>query len=233
MEKTRVKLVVAVAAGLSLAVAVGASGAVAVSRALDGSKSSQAVIDEAAKELGVEPSALSDALRNALKNRVDEAVEAGRLTEEQGARLKERIDSGEVPLLGLGHRGPGKGMGRLGHYHFGKLDAAARYLELSREELREELAGGKTLAEIATAEGKSVDGLVDALVASAEKKIDAAVTAGRLTEERAAELKADLRSRITALVDRELRPRRLGHRFGRGPGHGSFHGPPAFRGSRA
>jgi polyhydroxyalkanoate synthesis regulator phasin len=233
MEKTRVKLVVAVAAGLSLAVAVGASGAVAVSRALDGSKSSQAVIDEAAEELGVEPSALSDALRNALKNRVDEAIEAGRLTEEQGARLKERIDSGEMPLLGLGHRGPGKGMGRLGHFHFGRLDAAARYLELSREELREQLAGGKTLAEIATAEGKSVDGLVDALVASAEKKIDTAVTAGRLTEERAAELKADLRSRITALVDRELRPRGLGHRFGRGPGHGSFHGPPAFRGSRA
>lgn len=35
---------------------------------------------------------------------------------------------------------------------------------LTKAELREQLAVGKTLAEIAKAEGKSVDGLVQALV---------------------------------------------------------------------
>ena len=61
----------------------GAGGAIAASDALSPEDRSQAVIDDAAKQLGVEPSALSDALKHALENRIDEAVEAGRLTEEQ------------------------------------------------------------------------------------------------------------------------------------------------------
>jgi hypothetical protein len=60
---------------------------------------SQAVIDDAAERLGVEPSELSDALKEALKSRVDAAVDAGRLTEAQGEALKERIDEGQTPLL--------------------------------------------------------------------------------------------------------------------------------------
>ncbi|HSI98364.1 MAG TPA: hypothetical protein VK926_08375 [Gaiellaceae bacterium] len=231
MEKsTKVKIAVGVSAAVALAVAVGASGAVAVSRALHANTGSQAVIEDAAGQLGIQPSALSDALRNALKNRVDEAVQAGRLSEEHGVRLKDRIDSGEVPFVGgLGHRGFGKGLGRFGHP--GKLDAAATYLGLSEADLRERLADGKTLAEIAADEGKSVNGLVDALVASAEKKIDDAVAAGRITAERAAELKGNLEKRMTELVNGELRPRGFGRPFGRG--FGSHDGRPAFRGPRA
>ena len=73
----------------------------AAGRALSGDDR-QAVIDDAAAELGVAPSALSDALKEALKNRVDEAVADGRLSDEQGERLKDRIDANETPLLGLG-----------------------------------------------------------------------------------------------------------------------------------
>ena len=79
---------------------------------------SQAVIDDAAKELGVEPSALSDALKHALENRIDEAVDAGRLTEEQGKELKERIDSADVPLV-FGGVGPGDRWFGHGFGHFG------------------------------------------------------------------------------------------------------------------
>ena len=59
------------------AVAVGlvATGAVAASRALSPGEESKAVIDDAAGQLGVEPSALRDALKQALKNRIDEAVQ--------------------------------------------------------------------------------------------------------------------------------------------------------------
>ena len=103
----KTKLVAGVAGVVALSVGVGAAGAVAAARALDPREESQAVIDDAADQLGVESSELSDALKQALKNRVDEAVESGRLTEEQGAELKERIDSGETPLIfpGLGRHG--------------------------------------------------------------------------------------------------------------------------------
>ena len=210
-------------AGAAAAFAVAGAGAgIAATGALSPEDRSKAVIDDAAKELGVEPSALSDALKHALENRIDEAVEAGRLTEEQGKELKERIDSSDVPLV-FGGIAPGdrSGFGHFGHFGLvGGLETAASYLGLEEDELRDALAGGKCLAEVAKAEGKSVAGLVDALVADAQKRIDAAVDNGRLTDEQARELKQDLDDRVTDLVNRE--PGELHgfgeRRFGRGSG---------------
>jgi hypothetical protein len=226
-KNTKIKLVTGGAAALALAVALGATAAIGASRVLASSDERQAVIDDAAAELGVEPSALENALQKALANRVDEAVEEGRLTEEQGAELKQRIESGDVPFLfgGLGRRG--------GFLHEGRLDslqAAATYTGLSETELREQVRAGKSLAEIAKGEGKSVSGLVDAMVAAAKKKLDEAVADGRLTRERADEIEASLEERITNLVNAEPGTRRFGlhpgFRHGFGP-HGSrpFAGP--------
>jgi polyhydroxyalkanoate synthesis regulator phasin len=226
MEK-RTKVMIG--AGVAAALAVAGGGvAIAATDSWSPREESQAIIDDAAAELGVQPSALGDALENALENRVDEAVEAGRLTEEQGAALKERIRSGAIPLIfgGFGHRG----FGRRHFGHFGKLDAAATYLGLTEAELRERLANGDTLAEVAKAEGKSVDGLVQALVKAARKTIDDAVADGRLTQARANELKADLEERITDLVNGELPARGPGFHRGFGRFHG---GPPFFMGARA
>jgi hypothetical protein len=217
----RRKITIAVAAGAAgaLAVALGAAGAIAASGVLSPKQETQAVIDDAADRLGVEPSELSEALREALESRVDAAVAAGRLTEAQGEALKERIDSGETPLLfgGLGRHG----LGHFGHVgHLAHFETAASYLGLTEAELREQLADGKTLAEIADAEGKSVDGLVQALVDEAEAKLDEAVAEGRLTQAQADELAEGLEERVTDLVNGELRRPgfRFGHRFG-GPGH--------------
>jgi hypothetical protein len=224
MNRSRkIKLTVVAAGAAALAVVLGAAGAVAASGVLSPKEESQAVLDDAAERLGVEPSELSDALKAALKSRVDAAVDAGRLTEEQGEALKERIDSGDTPLLfgGLGRFGGpgGHGPGHFGHLgHLGKLDAAASYLGLTSAELREQLADGKTLAEIAKAEGKSVDGLVQALVAEGKKRLDQAVADGKLTQAQADELAQGLEDRMTDLVNGELpRPgafRGFGHRFG-------------------
>jgi polyhydroxyalkanoate synthesis regulator phasin len=222
MNRTK-KLLLAAAAAAVVAVAVGASGAIAVSRVLD-DDASEEVIEDAADQLGVEPQALADALKQALQNRVDEAVESGRLTEEQGERLKELIESGDVPFLGgFGLRG----LGGFGPGHFGpfaSLDTAASYLDVTEAELRERLRDGETLAEIARDEGKSVDGLVDALVDAAKARIDEAVDEGRLDEERADELRDGLRARLQELVNDELARRGDGPRFG-----GHFGVDPEFR----
>jgi polyhydroxyalkanoate synthesis regulator phasin len=223
----RTKIGAGVAGALALAVGVGAAGAIAAQRALDERQQSQAVIDDAANQLGIESDELSDALKEALKNRVDEAVKDGDLTKEQGDELKERIDSGDVPLVspGFGRRGGfGFGPGHLGRGQFGHLETAAEYLGLTEEKLGERLRDGETLAEIARAEGKSVDGLVDTLVAKANEKIDKAVKKDRLTEEQAKQLKDDLEQRTKDLVEGEV-PEGRGFQFFGGPGFG-FHGRP-------
>jgi outer membrane murein-binding lipoprotein Lpp/AraC-like DNA-binding protein len=211
----RHKVVIAVVAALSVFV-VGA--AVAADRVLSPGQERQAVINDAARQLGVEPRELSDALEQALKNRVDAAVREGRITEEEAAKLKERIDAGDAPLFGLG---PGPGF-RHDHRHGAlpaKADAAARYLGMTHAELRSALEDGKTLAQIARDRGKSVDGLVDALVAPAEQKLNQLVEDGRVTQAEKRELLSRLREHLTDVVNGRFTP----PRFEYGPDRAEFH----------
>jgi DNA-binding phage protein len=213
-------LLVAVAVALLVAVVAGAG--IAATKALTPRQESQAIIDDAAQQLGVQPSELSNALKQALENRVDAAVKDGRLTKAEGAKLKERIDAGDFPLFGLG---PGPGFGdRHGHGIFdAKLEAAADYLGMTEANLREALENGKTLAQVARDRGKSVDGLVNALLDTAEKKLDAAVKAGRLTEAEKADMLSGLGRRITDLVNGRFPPRFGPGRLFRGHHDGLFH----------
>ena len=195
-------------AAVLLVIGLGAAGAVAASKVLSPSDASKAVIDDAAAQLGVKPQALSNALKQALENRIDAAVADGRLTKEQGAELKKRLESSDYPLPFGGFRpdGPfghrfGFGLGPDGG--FGILDTAATYLGLSEDALRTAL-DGKTLAQVAKDRGKSVSGLVAALVAAEDKRIDEAVGSGRLTKDQAASLKAGVEERMQALVNGEL-----------------------------
>jgi hypothetical protein len=199
MSRTRLLSVAAVA----LIVVAVTGAAVAATNVLSPRQENKAILDDAAKQLGVKPSELDAALKQALKNRVDAAVEAGRLTKAQGDRIKERIDAGDVPFL-FGGRGFGPGHfgdhGRHGHGPLG-LDTAASYLGLTEAKLHEALESGKTLAQVAKDRGKSVDGLVDAMLADKEKRLDAAVAAGRITKAERADFLTGLKKRITDLVN--------------------------------
>jgi hypothetical protein len=219
------KVVAGAVAGLAVA-----GGGVAVAATQFGSpkEENQAILNDAAKQLGVQPSALSAALKKALENRVDAAVAAGRLTKAQGDELKQRIESGAVPFF----VGPGLGGGfGFGFHHagpFGVIDVAARYLGLTDAQLRAQLESGKSLAEVAKAQGKSVDGLVNAIVAAAKKRLDAAVADGRLTRSQADSFLGDLKSRVTSFLNGGA------PRFGPlgGPPVGGFDGPGTFDGPR-
>ena len=107
MKSTKIKI-----AGISAAAAalVGGGAAIAADR-LSPNAESDAVVADAAKQLGIDASKLDAALKKALANRVDAAVAAGQITKAQGDEMKARIAAGEVPLVGVG-RGPG-------HHRFG------------------------------------------------------------------------------------------------------------------
>ena len=85
------------------------------------------------------------------------------------------------------------------------LSIAASYLGLSEESLFEQLRSGKSLAEIANAtSGKSAAGLIDALVKDAQVGLAQAVKDGRITQDQADTIAADLEARITELVNGPL-----------------------------
>ena len=110
------KLILGAVAGLAV---VGTGAAVAATQFGDPKAESEAIIKDAAGQLGVQPSQLSDALKKAYENRIDAAVAAGRLTKAQGDAIKAQIEAGNVPLAlpGIGFRnGPGP-MGGPGFGH--------------------------------------------------------------------------------------------------------------------
>jgi hypothetical protein len=100
---------------------------------------------------------------------------------------------------------------------FGDLDSASSYLGMDEDELRDRLRDGETLAEIAEDEGKSVAGLVDALVEGAAERLDEAVEDGRLTREQAGELEQRLEQQIEDVVRGELPGFDRPFRFGEDP----------------
>jgi hypothetical protein len=117
----------------------------------------------------------------------------------------------------LGGRGFAGGLGlgaRLGvsfEAFGGELNAATAYLGVSEGALQTNLAEGRSLAQVAKAHGKDVDGLVNAITAEFTKRLDAAVAAGRIGKARAQRVEAGLTRTVTRLVNGT----RLGVPFGR------------------
>src|SRR4051812_31350385 len=106
-----------------LAVAAGGGIAYAAATQTSPEQERKAFLADAANRLNTTPDKLEAALKEAAKARVDAAVADGRLTQDQGDKIKQRIDQGGgVPFLGRGGGpggpggpgrafGPGKGFG--------------------------------------------------------------------------------------------------------------------------
>ena len=93
----------------------------------------------------------------------------------------------------------------------GFLNAAVTYLGVDKATIVSGLKSGQSLAQIATAHGKTADGLVAALLAPAKLKLDAAVAAGRLTGDRETTLLTRLQAALTTLVNRSHTPKTHTH----------------------
>lgn len=221
MDRRR-KRNVAIGAVAALAVA-GGGAAYAATNAND---HRDALLRDAAGRLNVSPDALRSALEGAFGDQLDQAVEDGKLTQQQADRIKQQVREHGLPLGGPdgrggppgpmgGHGGPG------GPFGIG-LDAAADYLGLTRAELGRQLMSGKSLAQVAKAQGKDVDGLQQALLDAAKAQLDRAVSDGKLTADQRDEILRRLQDHVDELVN-DTGPR--GRHGGPGPG-----GPPPWGG---
>ena len=147
-----------------------------------------------------------------------ELVEEGVINQEQADTLAERFTAR------FGERGRMRGPG--GHH----AETIAEVLDMTVDELRDVLADGGTIADVA---GDLTDEVIDALVAEHQARLDQAVEDGRIDADTAAEKSAELEQRITDMVNGELPegragfgPGRRGHRgFGGGFGPGPSEAP--------
>lgn len=154
---------------------------------------------EIAEANGITEAELVAALEAEATEHLAEAVESGRLTQEEAdekaADLSERITE-RIGVL------PSERQERRQDRREDRLQPLTD-LGLTVEELRSGREAGQTLAETADANGISEDELVDALVAQALERADAAVESGRATQEEVDERLADVEERITERVNSE------------------------------
>lgn len=230
MDRRR-KRAVAIGAVAALAAA---GGGVAYAAATGGQSQRDALLRDAAQRLNVSPDQLRAALQGAFGDQLAQAVKDGRLTQQQADRIKQRIQQNGVPL---GGPGPGFGPGRFGGpgaRGFGPgpmrigIDAAASYLGLIRADLVRQLQSGKSLADVARAQGKSVGGLQQALLAAAKTRLDRALANRRITQAQHDAILRDLQQHVGDLVNGT--PPKPGMRFGFRGGPGGPGGPPPWGG---
>jgi len=110
---------------------------------------------------------------------------------------------GAGAALAAGGHAPGRSSARTAAatHGGGPLQAAATYLDIPVDTLRSDLRAGKTLAQEAQAKGKTVDGLVQAMLADLTSRLDAAVKAGKLTQTQEDTIVAMATKGVTAMVN--------------------------------
>jgi lambda repressor-like predicted transcriptional regulator len=222
----------ALAVGLGGGAALGTSGS---------SNTGSDFLGDVAERLGISQDRLERAIEDASIARIDAAVSAGKITPEEGDELKERVRSGDLSPILPGLHGPGREFGPHPRLMWPAplpgtdlLGAAMDYLGIDQGDLREAFRDGKSLADLARDEDKSVDGLKEALRDAIRERADQAVEDGQLTETLSDRLVQKFSSAVDVLVEKGVG---LGRGFDtRGPGfklgppgpfeHGVIHGTP-------
>ncbi len=192
-------LVGALALTLTIAVAAIAAGGPAGALAASGTDPATATgqhpmadfLARLAANLGISQDQLTSAVKQTDLQLIDEAEAAGRLTADQAAAARDRVNSspGGVPPFGIGggHGGAGHGHGADG----ASLDAAASYFGVSADQLRQDLAAAGSWQALAAQYGKVTDagkaGLKAALAgelrqALTDKGLDAAQVDRRVAQ---------------------------------------------------
>ena len=182
-----------------------------------------------ADELGVSADALTPAAKAATEAAIDAAVANGDIPEDVAARMKEQLanaDGDGCRLLGAGFHAWGRHAVRIDWAH-DWVGAAAEALDMSQLDLLADLRGGSTLQEVAEARGVDYDSVGQAILDAAQADLTALVDAGRITQERADTMLANLGERLDSGDFPPMRgPGRGDHgpRGGFGNGDGPFSG---------
>ncbi len=174
-------------------------------------QSGQSLADIAAAQ-GVPIDTLIATLATSAEQNIAEKVAAGELTQEEAdERLADLTDR----ITERVNQAPGEG-GRGGRRGFRNGEAVAEALGLTTDELHEAREAGQSLADVAVAQGVSVDAVVTAIVDGVEDHLAEEVAEGGLTQEEADERLASAEERATDKVN--AAPGEGGPQGARGPG---------------
>ena len=208
----------AVSAALVIA-AAGTFGALRFASAQQGSSTGtatatsgvrQAYLQKVAANLGIPIDTLTTAMKDAGIATVEEQVANGRLTEAQGAKIKDAINSGKFPELAKAFRRNRERVEVAARRNI--LKSAAAAINVEPKDLVTELRSGKSIADVAGEHNVWVEDVKARIASDAKAKLDALVATGKLKQEREdaimSKLEANLDKMPTMPAERAPHPRR-------------------------
>src|SRR6266508_2142497 len=167
----------------------------------EGERPGDKFIAKTAENLGVGAKELTTAMTDAQFEIIDEAVAAGNLTEEQAAKLRERIEEyGPLSVIGWGQRYRDHVLCKGARLVIG---AAAEALGEEPADVAEAVRSGESLAEQAEAHGMRIEDFTAALLDAIKGKLDAKVSDGTITQSQADRIFAGIEEHIDRIVSFE------------------------------
>jgi hypothetical protein len=170
------------------------------------SKYCDGFVGHLAGDLGKSQGDVSSAISKAVGQTLADAVKNGDLTQSQADKLKNQLaqSGGACQALSRLRKQFGSGaMRRPGALAFG-LDAAASALKTTTTELKQDIAKGMTLHQIADSKGVTEDQFKASVKASLTQKLDQGVPNGKVTKDQEAKILAHADQAISMLWDRSL-----------------------------
>jgi hypothetical protein len=165
------------------------------------------VVSKFASRLGLTEAQLDAALLGAVEDTAAQALKDGLATQDEVTVARKVAQSGSKAFVEQGFSmSTGKGTQKV----IGDMDGvdpkgaliagAARALGLTEEGLVAELSGNKSLSDLATAHGVSIQTLKDTMLAEVKTAFDAAVKTTKITQAKADELYAEFSSNIGRII---------------------------------
>jgi hypothetical protein len=205
------KLLLPIAAVAALSVALFAVASVGAQEGT-GDTPVQTFVSKLAAKLGISEDQLTTAVKDVELEMVDEALAAGRITEEQATEMRDRIENGELHFPG--GRGPhGRGCEAGGRFVY----ATAEVLGIEESAVINGLQAGKSLVTIAGENGMGADEFKAALTAEVQATLAEKVADGTLTQEEADEKLAKFNENVDRVINHVPDPDQPGRCRGHRP----------------
>jgi 3-hydroxyacyl-CoA dehydrogenase len=199
---TRKRLVV-LAASVAIVALLAVGGVATVfaagSTTTSGTSRGQEFLNRLANNLGITPDKLQQGLKTTADQEIDNAVANGRITQDQANKAKQNVDNGNG--LSAFTRFFGRRIQDRDLLRFGTWNDLASELGMSPQDLSSQLKAGKTLKQIISDQNKTVADVVNAVAAKVQQTLDAQVTAGKLSQSREATILANLKTRLTDVIN--------------------------------
>jgi hypothetical protein len=159
----------------------------------------QQFLNRLANTLGITTDKLQQGLKTTADQSIDNAVANGKITQAQADNAKAKVDAGNG--LSAFTRFFGSRARNNAALRGASWQDIAKALNTTPQDLKTQIQSGKTLKEIITSQNKSVDDVVNAVVAQVKVQLDPAVSNGKITQTREDTVLSNLKTRLTNLIN--------------------------------